>query len=72
MINIQVFQIVAEENSSSVLPVKTAKGLYLADRSWTPQEVGCTGTPACHEDAGTVREAAEVSLEAMKRAVKRV
>jgi hypothetical protein len=36
------------------------------------QEVGCTGTPACHEDAGTVREAAEVSLEAMKRAVKRV
>ena len=30
MINIQVFQIVAEENSSSVLPAKTAKGPYRA------------------------------------------
>ena len=43
MINSQVYQIVAEENSSSLLPAKTANCVYPAGRSWTPREIGWTG-----------------------------
>jgi hypothetical protein len=42
MINSQVYQIVAEEYSSSLLPAKTANEVYLTDRSWTPREIGWT------------------------------
>ena len=66
MIKIQVYQIVAEENSNGELPAKAVKVLYLADRLCTLQEIGWVGTTVCSE------EAVGVSLEARKRVVKGV
>jgi hypothetical protein len=59
MINNQVYQIVAEENSSSLLPAKTGNCLFPADRSWTPREIGWTVTSVSPEAAGVSLEAQE-------------